>query len=129
MRASITPLALLAFVFGRIVSELDFKADLKLAVPAAAIVLLAAVGPLLEIGRAVELDAFAISDCNLVTAWHKLEPDRWIANYMARFDAAPNWLIRHDPIGDEATIVERQCWPGHPWNNIPTATWQMPENW
>src|SRR5262249_52865320 len=55
MRASITPLALLAFVFGRILAELDWRADLRLVVPAAAIVLLAAVGPLLEVGRALAL--------------------------------------------------------------------------
>ena len=48
------------------------------------IVALSAVTPALEVQRALMVDTFAISDCNLLTTWRYLEPSTWLDNYLAR---------------------------------------------
>jgi hypothetical protein len=129
MRASIMPLALLAFVFSSIVAELQWRDGIGRISAVATIVVLGCFTPAFEIERALALNSFAISNCNLLTAWNHLEPDRWLANYFARADAMPMWVLPHDRAGTPLAIESRPCWPDHPFSNRPMATWGFPELW
>jgi hypothetical protein len=77
------------------------------------------------------MNAFAISDCNLLTTWHDLLPDQWLANYFARADRRPAWLLTRSPTEAPATIEDRRCWPDHPYRalDLPAAEWQEPAHW
>jgi hypothetical protein len=129
MRASIVPLALLAFVFGSIVAELQFSDGIKRISAPIAIVVLGSIAPAFEIQRALVLDSFAISDCNLLTTWSHLEPDRWWSNYFAKSDSMPTGLLRYDQARFTAGIEERQCWPGHPFQDAQRTVWREPGQW
>jgi hypothetical protein len=131
MRASIMPLALLAFVFASIAAQLQWRDGVKRIAPVAAIIGLGCITPVLEIQRPLMLSPFATSDCNLMTAWNELEPDRWLASYFARVKGMPAWLLRHDGAGTPAKIEDRQCWPDHPYvqMKVPKALWREPEQW
>jgi hypothetical protein len=129
MRASIMPLALLAFVFGSIVAELQWRDGIGRISAVATIVVLGCFTPAFEIERALTLHSFAISDCNLLTAWYHLEPDRWLANYFARSDTMPMWVLPHDRAGTPLAIESRPCWPDHPLSDRPITTWGFPERW
>jgi hypothetical protein len=129
MRASILPLALLAFVFSSIVVDLQWRDGLGRIVAIAVILGLGMVSPAMEIQRALMLGTFAISDCNVLTVWHQTEPDTWFANYLARADRIPSWLIRRDDAAPPMTIEDRNCWPQHPYHIMPMTVWRVPENW
>jgi hypothetical protein len=131
MRASILPLALLAFVFASIVAQLRWRDGLVRLAAVAVILALGSLTPALEIQRALMLNAFAISDCNVLTVWHHLEPNKWLANYFARADRVPTWLLARGGAQAPVTIEDRQCWPDHPYRarNLPTNDWQGPERW
>ncbi len=129
MRASILPLALLAFVFGSIVADLHWRDGVGRIAAIAAILGLGVFTPALEIQRALMLDTFAISDCNVLTVWHQTEPDTWFANYLARADHMPSWLIRRDGTAPPMTIADRDCWPRHPFHTMPITVWREPQNW
>jgi hypothetical protein len=129
MRASIMPLALLAFVFGTIAAQLRLCDGFGRIAAVAAIIALGCITPALEIQRALMVKTFAISDCNVLTAWNHLEPDRWLANYLARSDRTLGWLLHHDGSARPAMIEDRQCWPAHPYMSLPMTVWQEPENW
>ena len=118
MRASIPALAVLAFAFGQVLAggwrphPVVFAAGLAMA-------LAGAVTPGFEIARSLLFHRFAISDCNMISAWQALRPQDWLANYLARPSAMPSWLLEPartaTPLGREAT----PCWPDHPFD--PTA--------
>lgn len=112
MRASIPSLFLLAFHFARIV-VLTRSGGGALASVASTLVLLAAATPFIEIVSALA-PSYAISDCDLLTGSHKLEPGKLPTNYLARIEKVPVWLV--DPAGARAprTVVDRKCWPDHP---------------
>ncbi|GLI91281.1 hypothetical protein [Methylocystis echinoides] len=112
MRASIPALFLLAFHFARIV-VLTRSGGGALASVASTLVLLAAATPFIEIVSALA-PSYAISDCDLLTGSHKLEPGKLPTNYLARIEKVPVWLV--DPAGARAprTVVDRKCWPDHP---------------
>jgi len=129
MRASIMPLALLAFVFGSIVADMELRDGIRRIAAVAAIIVLGCITSVLEIQRALMLNSFAISDCNLLTTWNHLEPDRWLASYFARSDAMPAWLFPHDGIETPVALENRQCWPDHPFMNLPTTAWREPRLW
>jgi hypothetical protein len=131
MRASIMPLALLAFVFASIVARLRLRGGASMVATVAVILALGSFTPALEIQRAVTMNAFAISDCNVLTVWHLLEPDTWLANYFARADRMPTWLLGHGSGGPPAVIEDRECWPDHPYRalDLPTAEWQGTDRW
>jgi hypothetical protein len=131
MRASIMPLALLAFVFASIVARLRLRDGANVVAAVAVILGLGSFTPALEIQRAVMMSKFAISDCNVLTEWHLLEPDTWLANYLARADRMPTWLLGHGSGGPPAAIEDRECWPDHPYRalNLPTAEWQGTDRW
>jgi hypothetical protein len=131
MRASILPLALLAFVFASIVAQLRWRDGIARIAAVAVILALGSLTPALEIQRALMLNTFAISDCNVLTVWHHLEPNKWLANYFARADRVPTWLLARGQAQAPTTIEDRQCWPDHPYRarNLPTTDWQGPERW
>ena len=112
MRASIPPLFLLAFAFARLCASLpQAKEKSALALAAGMIVFLGAATPGLEIARAF-LPAYAISDCNFLTSWRKSAPRSNGANYLARIEAMPEWLVK--PSAERQTLEDRRCWPDHP---------------
>jgi len=129
MRASIMPLALLAFVFASIVAQLRLSDGGRQVAAVVVILVLGCLTPALEIQRALILKPFAISDCNLLTTWSLLEPDHWFANYLARSDRTPAWLVRRDGAAPAMTIEDRSCWPDHPFENLPMTAWGDAENW
>jgi hypothetical protein len=131
MRASILPLALLAFVFASIVAQLCWRDGVKPIAAVAVILSLGSFAPALEIQRALMMNAFAVSDCNLLTAWHQLAPDQWLANYFARDDRAPAWLLARSSTAAPARLEGRQCWSDHPYRalGLPTTEWQEPTRW
>jgi hypothetical protein len=129
MRASIMPLVLLAFVFGSIVAELKLRHGNGRITAVAAIVVLSCIAPASEIQRALTFNSFAISDCNLLTTWKHLDPGRWFSNYFARSDTIPAWLFPHDRADPAVAIENRQCWPDHPFGNVPMVEWAYPTRW
>jgi hypothetical protein len=129
MRASIMPLALLAFAFGSIVAGLQWRDGVARIAPVVAIVVLGAFTPVFEIQRALMLKPFAISNCNLITTWYHLEPDTWTANYLARADRIPAWLIARDAAAMPMKIEDRNCWPDHPLNDKLMKSWRGSDTW
>ena len=115
MRASIPSLFLLAFAFSR-VATLVPRDNGRLATCISAIVILSVATPMMELHRSFA-GAYAISDCNFLTSWSKLDPKRWPTNYLARAANAPSWLA---PMNDKRLALEdRICWPGNPMINAP----------
>ncbi len=131
MRASILPLALFAVVFASIVAQMRWRDGVARVAAVAAIIVLGSVAPATEVQRALDFKAFAISDCNVLTAWHLLEPNRWLSNYFARADRAPAWLLAHGSADAPVAIEDRQCWPDHPYRarNLPMTEWSEPDRW
>jgi hypothetical protein len=131
MRASIMPLALLAFVFASIAADLELRDGIGRVLAVATIVALSAVTPGLEIQRALMLNAFAISDYSVLTNWHNTEASTWMANYLARLDRIPAWLLRNDRAAPPIMVEQRQCWPDHPFirMKIPMNEWREPTRW
>jgi hypothetical protein len=110
MRASIMPMFLLAFAFVRVAASL-LRRWTKLSAATAAIIVVSAATPGLEIARAFK-PAFAVSDCNFLTAWRRASPGSNSANYLARVDEIPDWLVSTK--GPRIAIEARRCWPDHP---------------
>ena len=111
MRASIPALAILAFAFARVATLVPRDAK-PIALGILVVVVASAATPALQIKRAVAYPAYAISDCNFLTSWSKLDPERWPTNYLARASNAPSWLV---PMNDKRLALEdRICWPGNP---------------
>jgi hypothetical protein len=131
MRASILPLALLAFVFASIVAQMRWRDGVARVATIGVILALGSVAPASEVQRALALKAFAISDCNVLTSWHHIEPKKWLANYLARADRMPAWLFGHGSAEAPVVIEDRQCWPDHPYRtrNVPTEDWAKVETW
>jgi len=110
MRASIMPLFLLAFAFTR-VAMLTPRDNGLMATAISVIVLVSAETPIAEIIRSFS-PAFAISDCNLLTASERGGGGSLPTNYLAPVSAVPAWLIATD--GPRLTVEPRKCWPDHP---------------
>ena len=114
MRGSIPALALLAFAFGQVLAD-GWRPRAVVFGAALTIALIGAVTPAFEIARSLVMPRFAISDCNLVSAWQSLAPSQWLANYLARPSAMPGWLLDApavSPLSRETKI----CWPDHPFD-------------
>ena len=111
MRASITPLFLLAFSFARIV-VLAPRDGGRLATAISTLIILTLPTPLFEVKRLVT-PAFAISDCNMLTSWREIDGARLPTNYWARPEKFPVWLMARDS-QPPLTLEARQCWPDHP---------------
>jgi hypothetical protein len=111
MRASITPLFLLAFAFARI-AVLTPRDNGRFASSISTLVILAAATPLLEIKETLVNKSYAISDCNFLTAWKKAEPTP-PASYLAHADKMPVWLMPA-PLAAPLEREDRKCWADHP---------------
>lgn len=111
MRVSIAPLFLLAFAFARI-AVLTPRDDSRFATSISVIVILSAATPLLEIKQALRQN-FAISDCNLLTSWHKGDPSVLPTHYWARVEKMPGWLMSSEK-APALTVEDRKCWADHP---------------
>ena len=126
-RGSIVPLSILAIVFCTLVPEIMRGANRELAYVTAGIIAIGAVTPLFEIGRAVLTPAFAISRCNVITAWSQTDPNRWISNYMASVERMPGWLLRAEPGQRPLKMETGPCWPDHSISPLP-MDWHDPRN-
>lgn len=111
MRASITPLFLLAFAFAKVATSTP-RDGRPLASIISAVAIVSAATPLVEVKRALVEPAYAISDCGFLTAWKKADPTTWPANYLARIAAVPSWLMK--PSEARLTVEDKTCWPDHP---------------
>jgi len=110
MRASIPALFLLAFAFARI-AALTPRDNERLATAISVVALLGFATPMVEF-RMAFTPPYAISDCNLLSAWKKADPTVWPANYLARIEKVPAWIAK---AGEERLAIEsRVCWPDHP---------------
>ena len=126
-RGSIVPLSLLAFVFCSQAPGLLRDPGRGLAIATATIIALGALTPAFEIGRALTTRSFAISSCNVLTAWSQYDPEHWISNYMAASERLPGWLVRADRGQAPLRVDPTKCWPDHPVNPLP-MDWQDPKN-
>ncbi len=107
-RASIPAYAILAFAFAR-VATLVPRDNGRLATCISVIVILSAAGPMVEIKRSLFVNAYGISDCNLLTSWRQSDPTTTPTNYLARASNMPRWLV---PMNDKRLALEdRACWP------------------
>lgn len=111
MRVSIPPLFLLAFAFARI-AVLTPRDGGMFATSISVIVILSAATPLLEIKQALRQN-YAISDCNMLTSWHKGDPSVLPTNYWARTEKVSPWLMSTES-APRLTLEDRKCWPDHP---------------
>ena len=114
MRASIPALMILSIAFADALA-IAWATRRGLFVGGLCLLLLGAVTPAQEIIRSLSFAPFAISDCNLVTVWKKLNPALpTLDNYLARRSAFPAGLIRASttaPLSDQPRTV---CWPDIP---------------
>lgn len=127
-RASIAPRAVLAFAFDALLVDLYFTAALGALLPGAAIFLIGAVTPAIELYDTLGTPRFSISDCNLLTAYAKHNHERYLPSYIARLDAAPSWLFSSrarsaSPLQKEKRI----CWPDRVYGEN-LFNWLKPEN-
>ncbi len=110
MRVSIPSLFLLAFAFSR-VAVLTPRDNGPFATIIGVIVILSFATPMLELQQAFR-GPYAISDCNMLTSWRKVDGKVLPTNYWARIEKVPAWLMS---AGASAplTLEERKCWPDH----------------
>lgn len=111
MRCAIAPMFILAFAFCEAAPKLVDEKSAR-AIVTTLIIILSAMTGLSEIRRAVSDPAYAINDCNLVTAVSMELPGFPASNYLARTDRTPAWLL--GGAGRRLVIEKRECWPGYP---------------
>jgi hypothetical protein len=107
LRASIPSLFLVAFSFARI-AVLTPRFDPTFPI-IALIELISSSIPAAQIGQAFLLKAYAISDCNLLTATQSVP-----TNYLVSQKTVPSWLLRLNPAMQPFLVERRDCWPDHP---------------
>ncbi|NNM74534.1 hypothetical protein [Enterovirga aerilata] len=109
MRASIPALLVIGFVFGAVLIDAirDRASDAFVGI---AVALLGTTPAIVEISRALIVPRFAISDCSLVEASRNLGDVGAPANYMARVEQMPGWLMA-PPAKRLPPPREIQCWP------------------
>ena len=114
MRASIPALMILSIAFADALA-IAWATRRGLFVGGVCLLLLGAVTPAQEVIRSFTFAPFAISDCNLVTVWKKLDPALpTLDNYLAHRSAFPAWLVgasTEPPLLDQPRTV---CWPDIP---------------
>lgn len=116
MRASIPALMLLAVVFAASLPVLLARRPALFAA-AAAMALVGAVTPALEVARALTFPPASLSRCDLVTVWKKLEPTNPdLANYLAH--PSPDLALLFGEAGAPALadVPEAVCWPDLPFD-------------
>ena len=111
MRCALTPFFILAFCFSEAAPAiLDKGKALGLATLLA--LALSSFTGLFEIRRGISDPAYAINDCNLLTATEKITPGFPLANYLAHVEHVPNWFV--EDTGARLQVEMRMCWPGYP---------------
>jgi hypothetical protein len=113
MRASIPALGLLAFSFARIAVSTP-RDDSAFPTAISVIVLISAANPVMEIKRALILDEYRISGCNLLTSWQSVRLLPLPTNYLARIEKIPPWLMSVDGAQAPLRLEFLDCWPDHP---------------
>ncbi|MCC3245812.1 hypothetical protein LG047_10805 [Methylocystis sp. WRRC1] len=114
MRSSIAPLFFIAFAFSRI-AVLTPRDNGRFATAISVIVILSFATPMLEIKQAFR-GSYAISDCNMLTSWHKGDISIKPTNYWARVEKVPAWLMSAEGPAP-LTVEDRKCWPDHSYLN------------
>ncbi len=112
MRAMMTPMFLLGFIFAEAAPKLVESTHRPRAILAGSIVGISAVTGMMEIGRSVVDPSYEINDCNLLTATDKVLPGFPASNYLAHVEKAPAWLVPAS--GRRLEIERRKCWPNYP---------------
>ncbi len=110
MRSSIPSLFLIAFVFARIAVSTP-RDNGAFATVISSIIIISGMTGAVEFARALH-PRYAISDCNLLSAWRGQNIPALPTNYLARTEKIPDWLM----LGDQRqlTFENRACWPDHP---------------
>jgi len=109
MRASIPLLTVLAFVYGdTVLRSLEHRSVRTVLLVASTLLMLPSA--MVEIGRAIAVPTYRISDCTLTEASIASGTDVVPAAYMAPVSAVPGWLLAtaERPI---AAARVRSCWP------------------
>lgn len=114
MRGSIPSLALLAFAFNSLIVDLDWNSRRGLGAVACVMIALGLATPASEIARSLYYPAFAISDCDVISAWYDLDHSGLPTNYVARVDRVPPWMFDATVAASPHPFVDRACWPDHP---------------
>ena len=109
MRGSITPLAIVAFVFGWVVLDLTRRRGIG-AVFGWILVVAASPSAMVEIGRALATPRFAGSECSLMEASRDLGDKNVPTNYVAPIEAVPPALLSVDSRA-RVPSTRRGCWP------------------
>ncbi len=112
-KGSIIPQAIVAFGFARLLVELPSSRPWLLGGFGAMLATVAAAEPALEIYDSLINPRYAVSDCNFLTQFWKLEPRQQFPwTYLARLEKSAGWVTPRDavPIREE----QRRCWPDRP---------------
>lgn len=110
MRASITPLAILALLVADLLAGGPSR---KLAGWLCAVLAIGALTPAREILRAVMLDPAPAPACDLLTAWARSFPEYGRETYLAPVPSLPPPL-RPSGIALESPLIASHCW-SEPW--------------
>lgn len=116
MRASIPALTLLAVAFAQalLVSRGPGRTGI---LAGSTLLVVGAVTPLMEVVRALAFPPIAISDCDLVTVWKKLEPNNPdLANYLAPPSPTLDGLFGALAAPSLAVQPRAVCWPDLPFD-------------
>ena len=107
MRASIAPLAIVAFVFGGILQDVGISRRSRLI----GLALLALMTPsaLVEFTRDLTYSRYNFSDCSIFEAQHQMGREEFPANYAVESAKVPTWLIDAKSAG-LAVARPRECW-------------------
>ncbi|WP_036284711.1 hypothetical protein [Methylocystis sp. ATCC 49242] len=111
MRCALAPWFILGFGFSGAAQPIMDRGKALGALTFTLIALSAFTG-LFEIRRGLSDPAYAINDCNLLTATEKVTPGFPISNYLAHIEKAPGWFVRDT--GVRLAVERRLCWPGYP---------------
>lgn len=116
MRASIPALMILSIAFADTLA-IAWSKHRGLFATGLCLLLLGAVTPTKEIIRSLSFAPFAVSDCNLVTVWKKLQPEQpMLDNYLARRSALPDALIGASKAAPLLNRPSTVCWPDIPFD-------------
>ncbi len=107
MRASIAPLAIVAFMFGGIIQ--DARVSKRSRHIGLALLLLMTPSALVEFTRDLTYSRYNFSDCSIFEAQHQMGREEFPANYAVESAKIPSWLIdvKGAPL---STARPRECW-------------------
>ena len=124
MRSSIPALVVVGFCFGEILLASPGTDARGRRAAGIALVLLSTPSWFVEVARAVTTPSFAVSSCGLMEATRALGDPGVPANYMARQDAMPPWLME-GPTSPPETSGPIACWPDLRRPDTAAANWEQ----